>query len=852
VGAALRAAPPQETTGQRAPLIGRDRELQVLRDAVARAHAGSGSLVELVGDVGTGKSRLLAEVREFAPDMQFVHSTCELYTQGIPYVAWRDPLRQLLGLGWDDAPASVLARLRAELTGSRAGLLPWLPLLSIAAGGEPISSPEVEALSQEARTRVLHEAVLAFLAPALAVPTLVHIEHAHLMDAASGALLSALCDVLRSTPWLVLVTRRESAEGFVAPDDGAAARIELGPLSREDLVRLAETTPAAHVVPPHMLELAVDRSGGSPEFLLDLLAAAQSGAAGLPASVDAAAMARIDQLDPGDRTLVRRASVLGVSFHPGRVRDVLPAGAAAPSRATWSRLSSVFALDPDGHVRFKRPALQEVAYEGLPFRERRALHAAVGAALEHDAGGDVDAEPAVLSLHYFFAGDWERAWRHALVGAEHAAQRYAHADASLLYRRALDAGRQGGASHAELGACWEALGDALQRTGELAAAADAFNAARALSPGEALAQARLLHKRMIVAHMKGELSTSVRRGSAAIGALAHTGGRDAQALRAQLLVELAFVRWRQGRITLSERLCREAIEQARDGGAKRALAQASYVLDFVLLELGRVEEAVHSAQALAIYEQLEDRQEQGNVLNTMAGIAAQRWEWDEAISLYRRAEKAWGQAGDQAGVATAASNLGEILSDRGLGEEAAARLEYALRLCNSLGERTVAANTRALLGREAARSGRLDEAREHLTLAAAELRSLGEAHYLQFAEAALAEVEAFGGDAARAFELVAALLAADRRYAAWLHRVRGAALARLGKRQDAVDTLETSLSLARAQGALYDLAATLDVLHLLGVDRGSEERDRLQARLGIVRFHTLDLGPVGVATASGA
>ncbi len=329
VGRPQRVAPAR-IASMHAPLIGRDRELEVLREALARAHAGIGSLVELVGDVGSGKSRLLTEVRELAPDMRFVHSTCESYTQGIPYVAWRDPLRQLLGLGWDDAPAAVLERLRAELSGSRARLVQWLPLLSIAADGEPVSGPEVEALSPEARTRVLHESVLAFLEPALALPTLVHIEHAHLMDAASGALLAALCDALRSAPWLVLVTRRASEDGFVAPDHEAVARLELGPLSREDTLRLAESTPAAHVVPPHMLELAVDRSGGSPEFLIDLLAAAQSGASELPASIDAAAMARIDQLEPGDRTLVRRASVLGVSFHPGRVRDVLPETARRP------------------------------------------------------------------------------------------------------------------------------------------------------------------------------------------------------------------------------------------------------------------------------------------------------------------------------------------------------------------------------------------------------------------------------------------------------------------------------------------------------------------------------------------
>ena len=102
VGRPLRVVPAR-IASVHAPLIGRDRELEVLRDAVAGANAGTGSLIELVGEVGSGKSRLLTEVRELSPEMRFVHTTCEPYTQGIPYVTWRDPLRQLLGLGWDDA-----------------------------------------------------------------------------------------------------------------------------------------------------------------------------------------------------------------------------------------------------------------------------------------------------------------------------------------------------------------------------------------------------------------------------------------------------------------------------------------------------------------------------------------------------------------------------------------------------------------------------------------------------------------------------------------------------------------------------------------------------------------------------
>ncbi len=56
-----------------------------------------------------------------------------------------------------------------------------------------------------------------------------------------------------------------------------------------------------------------------------------------------------------------------------------------PDARFWDRLSSVFVREDNGYVRFRRPALQEVAYSSLPFKLRRRLHEAVGlsAELEH-------------------------------------------------------------------------------------------------------------------------------------------------------------------------------------------------------------------------------------------------------------------------------------------------------------------------------------------------------------------------------------------------------------------------------------------------------------------------------------
>ncbi len=138
------------------------------------------------------------------------------------------------------------------------------------------------------------------------------------MDAASAALLDALTQELDSAAWVVLVTRRDVDGGF--HPQAPHRRIELGPLSHSDAQTLAQATPEATELPPHVVRLAVDRAAGSPEFLLDLLAAAASrGHDALPDSVEAAATARIDALDPPDRALVRRAAILGLTFHPRRI-----------------------------------------------------------------------------------------------------------------------------------------------------------------------------------------------------------------------------------------------------------------------------------------------------------------------------------------------------------------------------------------------------------------------------------------------------------------------------------------------------------------------------------------------------
>ena len=844
VGPARRALPAAEA--QTAPLAGRDDEVAALRQAIAQARAGGGSLVELIGEIGSGKSRLLTEAQACAESMVLLRATCASFTQAIPYGLWRDLLRQLIGVSWEQPDDVVLERLRAVLATQQPKLLPWLPLLAIAAGVETPSTREVDELSPEFQSAKLHEVVVGFLEPALRTPTLVLIQNTHRMDEASAALLDALAVRLLGSCWAVVAARRPEPGGFVP--SAPALRIDLEPLSPEATRALAESLPESHLVPPHVLEQAVERSAGSPGFLRELLAAAAGGSDTLPDTLEAAASARIDALDPGDRGLVRRAAVLGYKVRTSHLDHVLEPGTPPPDEATWQRLGGVLVADGDARYRFRSPILREAAYVGLPFRLRRSLHGAVAAALEADMGRDPDADPAVLSLHFSQAGDSARARTYALVGAERAAAQFAHADAAGLYRRAIEAGRATDAAPEELAAAWEALGQELRLTGEPKAALHALTMARRLSTQDPVAQARLFHRHADIAERHERLTTAVRWLNRGLRVLDGTESRDADVWRSRLIGDLGGVRMRQGRVAEAIRLSEQAIAIAEDIGELRALARACYLLDWALVESGRQDEATHSQRALEIYAQLGDPEREARVVNNLGTFAYGDGRWDEAVALYRRGSELSLRAGNLDVAATGDCNIGEILSDQGRLVQAAAHLERAQRVWRSVGHVQGAAFATLLLGRLAIRDGRWGEGLVLLHAATAELDRMHLHYYVGLARACTAEGEAMGGDPRAAISITDELLAGGDRNVALIRRVRGLALVRIDGVEPAIEQLELSASAAADTGNDYELAAALDALDALGARPGGvADRDRIMARLKIVQLPRPPFLPPGAA-----
>jgi len=686
------------------PFVGREHQLEELRDALARVRDERSCLLcTIVGPAGMGKSRLAEEFLNTLDGAATVAvGRCLSYGEAITYHALAEILQELVGRE-PDARIAELVGDDAELVGRR---------VRATMGLDQDVAPAEETFWA---IRRLFESA-ADERPLVAVVDDLHWGEPLLLD-----LLEYLAGFSTGAPILILcLARRELFEA--RPSWAAGEVVALEALAEPEARKLVHSIGEGEIAPPEEARI-VRTAEGNPLFLEQLVATrTDCGDEHLPPNVQAVLTARVASLDQGERRVLEHASVEGRNFRWKVVADLLPEEARESLGRDLMALVRRQLIEPDPSVfagedgfRFSHVLIREAVYEGLPKEACADLHEQLADRL---SGGG---EPEVVGHHL------EQAFR-------------ARSQLGLVGDREWELARQAQA-------CLQAAAEKVLLGGDPDAAADILARAVSLLPADDASRVDLLPRLGTAYFEAGRFTEADETLTEAID----RAGDDAL-LEARARLEQQFVRLQaEGAIDEPDRVAQDVLQVFEAQGDLRGQSRTWCLRAMVDWIHGQVEAADEGWQRAADLSRLADdelelfeilawrasaapvgptpapeaiatcteiREEvEGSPLATaqmlppFAVLYAMQGDFETARLLVREANTLLGELGRIYTVALAQHDaMVEVLA----GEPAAAeeRLRTAYERFDELGEKALFASTAAMLAHAIYEQGRYAEAGE--------------------------------------------------------------------------------------------------------------------------------------------
>jgi class 3 adenylate cyclase len=441
--------------------VGRDAEVEQLRNAQGQARAGRGQVVAVVGEPGVGKSRLFWEfARSHRVDGCLVLEAASVsYGKATTYLPIIGLLRMYFQIEPGDDARKIQEKVIGKVLSLDRALEPAVPallaLLDVPAADETwtrLDPPQRRQRTMEGIKRLL-------LRESQVQPLIVIFEDLHWIDGETQAVLEGLVESLPTARMVLLVNYRpEYRHAWGGKTYYGQLRIDPLPAASADelLHHLLGGDPSLDP----LKRFLVERTDGNPLFLEENVRTlvethVLAGGRGahrlakpleniqIPATVQAVLAARIDRLPPEEKGLLQTAAVIGkdvpfvlLQATAGLEEDALRRGLAHLGGVEFLYETRLF---PDVEYTFKHALTYEVAYASLLQARRRELHARILEAIEQHRADRLAEHVERLAYHAVRAEAWEKAITCLRQAGDKAMLRSAYRAAAEYFEQALDA-----------------------------------------------------------------------------------------------------------------------------------------------------------------------------------------------------------------------------------------------------------------------------------------------------------------------------------------------------------------------------------------------------------------------------
>jgi predicted ATPase/class 3 adenylate cyclase len=442
------------------PLVGREHEVGLLRERWAQSQDGQGQVVQLSGEAGIGKSRLVHVLIERVVDAGAPCLTlrCSPYHTHSAFYPVIEHLQRLLQWHRGTTPEARLATLEQALRTAGLPLEGVVPLLATLLTVPVPEQYPLLTLSPQRHKQKTQEALVAWLlAEAAQRPMLAVWEDLHWADPSTLELLERLLDQVPTARLLLVLTARPGfrphwrSRSFVTS-------LTLTHLTRPQVEEMVLRVTGGKPVPAEVLAQVVAKIDGIPLFVEELVKTIlESGLVqeeadryeltgplpplAIPATLHDSLMARLDRLATV-KEVAQWGATLGRAFPYELLQAVAPWDDAtlqhALARLVEAELLYQRGLPPAATYLFKHALIQETAYQSLLRSRRQQAHQRIAQVLEEQFPDTAQTQPELLAHHYTEAGLTEQAIPYWQRAGQRAVERSAHVEAISHLTRALE------------------------------------------------------------------------------------------------------------------------------------------------------------------------------------------------------------------------------------------------------------------------------------------------------------------------------------------------------------------------------------------------------------------------------
>lgn len=449
-----------------ARLVGREKEVKKFRELMAKVKKKKGQILAVWGEAGMGKSRLTQEYVKLlrSADFNIIGGNCLSYGRALSYHPWIDALVNVFGISPMDPPAARKKKIRKAVTKVDRRLANWLPVIGEAIGVPFGETKLTRFLDAKIRKQRFFDIVFDIIKyHAAKKTTCIILEDLHWIDSVSMELINYIGRNVGDKKILFLLVFRPLREKEEFMEKDCYTSIQLKELSKVKTAELAGNLLNISALPETFKKIVIDKSQGNPFYVEEIVKSfIEQGLVSedlrgkwkfsgeikkieIPDNIEGVILNRIDRLDIQDKDVLQTASVLGREFD-----EFLIAGIYSDKHVLKRALSNLRLLDllrlekekSKGQKKtkyiFKHVLTQEVAYGTLSFAKKRELHKQTGVFIEEKFKRRKDEFLGLLSHHFYFGMDYDKALLYSVEAGEKAKKVYANEEAIEFFTRAIE------------------------------------------------------------------------------------------------------------------------------------------------------------------------------------------------------------------------------------------------------------------------------------------------------------------------------------------------------------------------------------------------------------------------------